>query len=370
MTQIRFEPCVVGRDSAVSMRVMRTLIHALERANIPRQKTVETARIDPELLDDPDARLPRTDFYRLCEAALDLTGDPGYGLRFAEELAPGAMDPLATLALHSETLSQALETLPLFHRLLCDDLGYQLAEHRGKLVLRCVPLDGASPRVERFLAELTITRFLRLVQSFSRDALPERVCLAYPAPAYRDEYARVFQGRAHFDEPFTGMLLDRALLDTPSSVRDAELHESLRVFVERRIASMTQGIRYSVRVRDLLLRHGVPRRVSMPEIARALGLSDRTLRRRLESEGSTFAEVVTDALSSAAKRCLCEGQRTIQETAHDLGFTDKTAFHRAFKRWTGTTPASFRREHEDDDGVLDKPHDPTHIEEARGHCHT
>lgn len=336
---------LVSSESTVSMRVVRALVHAVERVGVSRPRIALAARLSLEALEDLDARLPLADFYRLCEVALELTGDPAFGLHWSEQLAASALDPIASLVAHSETLGQALSTLTQYHRLLCDDLGYRMSEQRDTLLLHCVTLDGASERVRRFLAEVIATRFLGLIRTFAGGALPERVCFDYPPPPYAAEYARVFAGRARFDEAFSGLVLQRELLAAQSSVRDAELHDSLRAFVEQRIASMTEGLSFTVRVRDLLVRHGAPRRVSMPEIARALGLSERTLRRRLESEGNTFAEVVSTALSIAAKRCLCDEQRTIQETAYELGFTDKTAFHRAFKRWTGMTPAEFRRAH-------------------------
>ena len=324
------------------MRVVRALVHAIERAGVPRWKIIQSARLTPEALDNLDARMQRGEFYRLCEAALDLTGDPAFALHWSEQLAATALDPIASLVAHSEDLGQALQTLSQYHRLLCDDLGYRVSEQKDQLLLHCVTLEGASERVQRFMAEATATRFMGLIRVFRSGALPERVSFELGAPAHEAEYARVFGGRAHFNEPFTGIVLDRELLSAHSAVRDAELHDSLRAFVEQRIASLTEGMSYTVRVRDLLVRHGAPRRVSMPEIARALGLSERTLRRRLESEGNTFAEVVSTALSIAARRCLCDEQRTIQETAYELGFTEKTAFHRAFKRWTGKTPREMR----------------------------
>jgi len=349
MAQLSSDRWLISCESTISMRVVRALVHAIERAGVPRWKILQAARLAPDAADNLDARLPRSDFYRLCEAALDLTADPAFGLHWAEQLASSALDPIASLVAHAATLGQALGTLAQYHRLLCDDLGYRLSEQKDELLLHCVTLEGASERVQRFMAEATTVRFLTLIRTFRSGALPQRVSFEYAAPEYSAEYTRVFGERAHFSEPFTGIALDRELLSAQSAVRDAELHDSLRAFVEQRIASLTEGMSYTVRVRDLLVRHGAPRRVSMPEIARALGLSERTLRRRLESEGNTFAEVVSTALSIAAKRCLCDEQRTIQETAYELGFTDKTAFHRAFKRWTGVTPAEFRRAHAEQD---------------------
>ena len=80
----------------------------------------------------------------------------------------------------------------------------------------------------------------------------------------------------------------------------------------------------------------------MQAVALALGISVRSLRRRLAAEGRSYQSVESEALATAAKRLLRDERRTIQDTADRMGFADTTAFHRAFKRWTGTTPSAYR----------------------------
>ena len=81
----------------------------------------------------------------------------------------------------------------------------------------------------------------------------------------------------------------------------------------------------------------------MANAARRLGMSERSLRRRLAAEGTSYREVVRVALEAKAGRLLRDPARSIKETAAALGFADTAAFHRAFKRWTGVTPLEYRR---------------------------
>jgi AraC-like DNA-binding protein len=82
----------------------------------------------------------------------------------------------------------------------------------------------------------------------------------------------------------------------------------------------------------------------MPMVASALGVSERSLRRHLTEEGKPYPRLVNEALAVLAKSHLLDERRTIAETALELGFADNTAFHRAFKRWTGLTPAEYRKQ--------------------------
>jgi AraC-like DNA-binding protein len=99
---------------------------------------------------------------------------------------------------------------------------------------------------------------------------------------------------------------------------------------------------YAERVRDLLLENGAQTRIDMNAVARSLGLSARSLRRRLCDEGISYNTIAESALATLAKQLLADQARSIQETAYTMGFSDPSAFYRAFKRWTGTTPKTFR----------------------------
>jgi AraC-like DNA-binding protein len=137
-------------------------------------------------------------------------------------------------------------------------------------------------------------------------------------------------------------VFDRALLDTASPHNDQDVHEALRAVAERRMSRLAEHAPYALRVRELLLQRGCRERIDMPTVACSLGLSERSLRRRLAAEGRSYSDVENAVFAIVAKHLLGDRQRTIQETAYEMGFSDTTAFHRAFKRWTGTTPSAYR----------------------------
>jgi AraC-like DNA-binding protein len=338
------EPATYGgmQNAVMSMRVVRGLVEAVEQAGVSRVDLLRAAELDATQLDSEEACVPRSMIYRVCEAALDLTGDPAFGLHWSERLHGSAFNPVSHLVAHAPTLRQGFESLSRFHRLLSDHPTFRLSEEADKVKVDCFNLIGASPRMQRLASEMLVSGVIRLIRSFSAQARVDSVAFEYPMPDYHSEYTRCFGLTPSFGQPHTCIVFDRALMNATSLHKDEDVHDALRAIAERRILRLTQHTTFTSRVRDLLVEQLCAHQADMTRVARAFGLSRRSLRRRLEAEGSSYRAIVKEALAIVAKQYLRDKRLTIQETAYEMGFADPTTFHRAFKRWTGKTPSAYR----------------------------
>lgn len=342
------EPVGITRDSLISVGVVRQLVEYVERLGKSPQELLRAAKVKPESLDAADARLPRSAVYLLIEQAIELSGDPAFGLHWGETLGEGSFAPVSPLIAHAGTLRQALDALTQFVGLLTDQASFQIVEHDELVTVRCVPLPGESLRLQRFSAEMVMVGFRRLLRFFHTHVRFERVSFAYAAPSYRAEYARIFDAELSFLQPFSGITFRRELMDAPAPHEDLDVHHALSAVAKRRLLRITQRTPYALRVREALVREVLPHRADMDSVAKSLGLSARSLRRRLADEDKSYAEVANEARAIVAKHLLRDQRKTIQETAYELGFSDTSTFHRAFKSWTGMTPRAYRESHRDD----------------------
>jgi AraC-like DNA-binding protein len=304
----------LGPASDVSIRVVRSLIQALEERGAATGPLLSALGIDVQALESPELRLPGVSWCPAIEAALEATDDPAFGLHWAERV--------TDLLSHTATLGDAISH---FRWLLSDSFRFSVSEQDGHVYVELPERPGDTPRVRRFVAELIVAGLFRLVRAFAPDARLHSASFSYPEPSYASEYLGLFGECVRFSQPVSGVSFAGLQL---SAAADG--------------ARRPRG-RYAERVRELLIQHNGPRHVSMQEVARLLGLAERTLRRRLTEEGTSYDAIACAVLSSIAASYLLDRRRTIQETAFELGFTDRASFHRAFKRWTGTTPASFRK---------------------------
>src|SRR5262249_24082520 len=156
----------------------------------------------------------------------------------------------------------------------------------------------------RFTAELTSGGLVRVILGFNPHARVDRVCFKYAAPDYHAEYARVFGTAVCFEQPFAHIEFERRLLDAAAPDRDPEVSEAMSALAERRVRYATHGRSCALRMHDFLVQHDSARRVAMKTVAHALGLSVRSLRRRLTREGRSFESVREEALAFLAKRLL------------------------------------------------------------------
>ncbi len=322
---------------------MIELVRAVERAGVPKGEFLKAASLAPAWLEHDDHRLRRNDVFRACQVALDLTRDAAFGLHWGEWLTASSFNLISHLLVHATNLTQALETFRRFGQLLTDEVGLELVERDDTAELRSADLPELPLPMQRLTAEMLMLGFLRLIQHFAGpNEKNASVCFKHPAPSYHAEYARIFGGAVRFDQPYTGLAFSKALLHARSPQVDEGLYGTLSDLAERRLLRLQTDAPYAVQVRHLLMQQRTPHRVAMGQIARQLGISVRSLHRRLTEEGQPYGALAIEASAALAKSLLLDQRHTIQEAAHAMGFSSVSSFHRAFRRWTGTTPASIR----------------------------
>jgi AraC-like DNA-binding protein len=230
-----------------------------------------------------------------------------------------------------------------YNRLVHDAAEFELVESGGEARLtqrfRGDPR-GASWQVSDYSLGGLMTVCRELVGD---DWTPLAVALSHPSPPDPTPYRDFFGVLPTFGGEVNELVLPRVLLDRPIASADPLLHDVLRRHAEALLARRPRAGDLLAQVREVLAREvsrGEPR---IEELAGWLGQGVRTLQRRLAEVGTTYQDVLDDVRRDLALRLLDERRVAVAEIAYLLGYSEPSAFHRAFKRWTGTTPDRHRR---------------------------
>ena len=332
-----------------SGRGVRFALALLEGRGLPVADLLRRAGLDPAVVADPDARLPHPAVRAFCEAAVKATGDPAFGLHIAEQVRPATFDALGYVFRSSRTLGDGLRRLAVYHRFVADVLTLRIetAGPQARLTVEASDPDHLTRTVSEFLLG-TLTRGAR-VETGRADLDPVAVEFAFAEPEDVSEHRRFFRAPLQFAQPFNALVLQASDLDRPLVHAEPELREVLERRVREVIARLPPIDTIAAQARAALseeLKGGKP---TAAEVGRRLGLSERSLNRRLREEGTSFRALLHELRRTLSERYIREGI-SINETAFLLGYSEASAFHRGFRRWTGRTPASYRRERERAEG--------------------
>ena len=327
----------------VSIFLVRAVVEAVERSGVSRADLLARSALDPRRLEEPEVRLNLEEFGRVLAAAVALTGDETLGLRIADQMPDSAVDLLAHLTAHAPTMREAVAIASQFGGIVTDAMQLDSHDEGDAFVVRCA-FSRSTPLSDRMLADLMMGGLARLARTFiGPRALPRVACFEHERPYQYRAYTRTFGHSLRFGQRMTSMAFDRELADRPQMHQHPELYCLLRAEAERRLDRIATGLRPTARLHRYLLAISPSRMPDMARAARDLGMSERSLRRYLTAEGTSFRDIVRSALETSAGRMLRDPGRSIKETSVALGFADTAAFVRAFKRWTGMTPGEYRR---------------------------
>lgn len=321
--------------------VARVLCSVAEAYRVSLDDVLERHGVSRRLLDDADARVPGQLDMDLFDELSARAGEPALGIRLAMQTAPLRLDLLDYVARHSPDLASAFRNMLRYQRLLVDDIALELRVD-GPFA-RVVHTPPPSLRFSRHATEYTLGSLLVRGRALSGvDLKPLSVSMRAPQPVDDGPYRQLFGVDVAFGQPCTEMVLDRAVLSCKIVEADPSLYGILERCARERVAALEACSSFLDEVRrevGRLLRGEVP---LAADVARRLGMSARNLHRRLHGEGRTYQQLVDEVRLAMAGAYLADRRIKAVEVGFLLGFSDPSAFYRAFRRWTGKTPIEYR----------------------------
>ncbi|BBP56660.1 AraC family transcriptional regulator [Pseudomonas sp. St316] len=319
----------------------RALRKQLDALGLDSHALCLEAGLDPQWMDDPNARYPLSATTRLWALAVQASGDPAIGLRVSRFVSPTTFHALGYALVASGSLREVFERIVRYHPVVSDALTLQLSrgEDRYRFSLD-VPQGRPAPAFEAIDAFAAI--YVRTCRNrLGRDYAPLAVYLRRPEPADPSPWHKVFRSPMYFGAAQD--CLEFNLTDFDSHLDDAnpELAEHNETVLERTLAQL-KPLTWERKVRAAIeaqLPEGEP---SAERIAQAMHLSLRSLQRHLADEGCRFDALLNECRENLALLHLRDPNCSLSEVSYLLGFADTSSFSRAFKRWTGMTPGQFR----------------------------
>lgn len=311
-----------------------------------RPALLARSQIDERGLGDPDNRVPLSRFIALMRAGKALSGDPALALHFGEAFDCAALSIVTMAGQGCANVGDAFALQNRLSRLIIevdvrgggdrftlqrDKAGVWLVDHRE------------SPNDFPEITESGFARMACAARVMGAAGLMKAVHVTHAAPAYRAEYDRIFQVPVTFDSDRNAILLGnddwltQKLELQPRYVTDVLSERAEALFRKLEDSKSLRG-----RVEALLTPIMHSRDAGMARIAGELGVSTRTLSRRLKAEGLSFEKVLDELRCRLAVRYLKDQGVSVNETAYRLGYSEHAAFSRAFKRWTGSLPGAMR----------------------------
>ena len=334
-------------EATVSAGVVNGLIEFAAGQGADRESLLSLSRIPRSLLMDGDNRVAMSDYHALMRAAKDLTGNPAIALHYAEQIDLSELSLVGLITRSSPTMLEALNQLNRYGALVMEiDTGtaqrFEIVRENGEIWL------ADNRREPDEFPELTEVTFARLAcgpRHFTGELKVGALEFTHEAPSYAAEYERIFQAPVTFAGRRNAMKLDEGWLTHPVAVTPSYMFGILTAKADDLLKALRAKATFRARVESLLMTvlHGGE--VSVSQIASEMAMSRQTLYRRLKAEGTTFQEVLDEIRCRLALEYI-EGRKvSVNEAAYLTGFSDPSAFSRAFRRWTGKSPRKFMREH-------------------------
>lgn len=306
------------------------------------ERLIRESGFEPAQFTDPDIKISFVSASRLLARCVDATGCEEFGLRLGERSRPSSLGLPAFVLRNAPDVGTALRTL-LRYLSLHDQGGLPIVHMQGGIATLGYAIHQPGAEATDQIYDLAVVMACNIMRELcGKNWNPIQAMFPRKAPADVSRYKRLFRAPLKFDSQQAAVVFSNSWLDHRIPGADAVLFSYLereaRKIRDGQIGDPTNGLHWTIR--QLLLQ----RRCSIANVARTLGLHERTLDRRLRDQGTTYRLELEKIRYNMARQYLADTGLPLAEIAATLDYSDTTSFARAFKRWSGIAPSAWRDE--------------------------
>lgn len=320
------------------------LVEVLSEQGVSPSDAVKGSGLTPSDIHDPDILTSVRQYLAVCHNALAFGNDPATPFKVGQRMHLSAYGMYGYALMCSPTIRDFYNFAVKYHKLATPTLRIEWREEPNEVVW-CFPNDfisAPSHELKQFLIEQQFAQHVTHLKDVAGpSSKPVKALFNYPAPAHAALYEHYLECPCYFDQPAFELYFPHGILDEKPQLAHKLTSKLLQETCERLIGDAKTSTGVTGEVYQILMRK--PGEFPPMEIiAGALNVTPRTLRRRLEAEGSTFGAILDDVRCSLATEYLRTTKMSTDDISALVGFTETANFRRAFKRWTGKAPGEFR----------------------------
>ena len=318
------------------------LLRLLQSRGVDTASLLQQLGMTPALLEQTDAPVSWPQFYRLIQQSKALSNEPALGLYLGSQLTISTHGLLGMAALSSDSLEQALQLVCRYITTRSPLISLHISKQANQTVLRLTelyPLADIAP----FIAETVLVTLHQVLQVLSASQYqPSAVQFAFTAPAYQALYPVFFACPVHFGRAGHAIIFNNAYLAIKPPLADSIVRQQLSEQCEQALVRQRQCQTLAGAI-QLLLGRTKGRIPDINQVAAEFSMSERTLRRRLHDEQTSYQQLVAAWRLQMARHYLTHTALPVQQIAYLLGYADAANFGRAFRQRCNISPRQFRQ---------------------------
>ncbi|MDZ8110134.1 MAG: AraC family transcriptional regulator [Nostoc sp. DedQUE12a] len=334
------------KEATFSVSIVRDIVQYAATYGVDAKKLCAAAGIELALIDMPDRQITGAPLRALWCEVVKMTGDENFGLHLGEAFNVAAIGIVGYVLLNCTTFKQVLEKLSRYTNLFSQGVYINFSVLQGQVLGTCEIVDHLKnylleeprhPIESTFAALMAATKMLTGKQLYL-----QTVWFQHPRPNDISEHQRIFSTDIRFWAATNQIIFDANCLDWPVFSANPSLLSIFEQHAKAMLDEMSQDNSYSNLVIQAISQHLKGEVPAIKTIAHNLAISVRNLQRELQTEGTSYQQLLDATRKELALRHLKKTDTPIHDVAFLLGFSEPSAFNRAFKRWTGKTPTAYR----------------------------